>query len=1281
MSSMYEDLEDSAQKGKDTADKGADIAANKIEDVLKNKQNANLNSNNLKKPDTKKATDSAKKATDATKKAEDMAGKAGAATEKAGKAAEKAADIGEAGASGLDAASGDVGGMAQKGIEKVGNGAKKMIGGKTNDFDKSKAGGDIAQNVENTVKDAAQGAVDTGVGAARIAASAGTDIGGWIQAIKGVLKLLGIILGIPIFLIVIISVIMPNMISAAIAKFTEAFSQMADDLIGTAYESFTMEDQYEILANAFGDEVFRAYELLLEDVEAEIDNYAAQPTYNEWAQLLKYNKDIGRIDYETVNSSTDVNEGLEHGMPRDVDVYIGGYVGPLTTEWGVNNVGSTTHIPSTLFNKGLYKEGKTESDADRYATGMEPYFDELEVKETVQAALGYAAVSDMAYLVSGYNVAMMEAPILEMGEKVNNLEAGITVVKYKLDIAVRIFSNTVDNEAEKYGGGIWGNIIAQVTTLGEFMGNKIAEVLNNETTFFAYDKDLIVVNTDTAYRTAFVYDEVINTVQEKTFKYTISWEKKESYYCSPCSSHTSPKKHTRTTSGTSDTSYTPSHSDWVSACSHNGYTPLSPDRYLDRAKNAWASSHSGYTITGISYSSSENYGSPYEINSSAYVEKQLPYNHNTLDIPMSAFDVDRILKAIFETSMYYGEMTWYYTDHDSSNKTLGKKIQDEDHIINKYGKYIDEWKYCYADKTITYDNGLVVDYVTGETYDNGIDQQPYPTQNMVFYYGCDCDPGYGILDRCPACGKKSFDTSNEIKDSSKSFVGEGNRTLYYLGTQLVLNNVYFIAVNDKFDATLEEMRQWYKDELRDVKQETSVMMTTTGKEVIDDYTGEQIGGNYQDSRWGSVVLTDEFGNPYYPITVLDRILSNKDTILNVLENSEKIQAELAKRGLTYSEKYIDGDINISPVKEYIANLIKDTSAYTKIEVTSDGKYRIGIGSWSGSSAVSLIDQIITNNPDFAEKLCTDNGIELSDFKSKWTNPNDSNAATYKKILEELLNAGKSEQDTMYVNKVGEVVDALRGSGISNSASLALFTKVAMTFEDISKLNSGGGLIGSFKEFVLMPSIRAGDADAFETGYQELIKWLNGKGKSIANSAKISDIEAIYQQLLIDIENDTIPWSGTGVLTPENVKPILDIAFTMTTSPYKEKFTYSQSGRYAISRFADAIETLYSTGNGYIVGDCSSFVAALYYKFGYSVPTSSAAWLNSNYRTRTDWENLTPGDVIVYRSSSGGHVEIYIGDGKYGENTSVGFGSAPPKEHNYKSAFTSYPRMYFYRVVE
>ena len=1371
----------------------------------------------------------------------------------------------------------------------LGNKVADSIKG-TGRIDNGRASGDVVDGVTEAAVNAGKTTVKASIAAARIAASGGTDVGAWVDLLhSGILKWVLFFLSLPLIIIFFLIFVMGGMISEALTKLSEAFTAVSEALNPTAYDDFSMEDQYQILADAFGDEVFRAYELMLEDVDKEIDKYANDITYNEWDKILKWNKQQGQIDYSLIYSSSDASAGIgEQGMP-DTIVYIGGYEGHADdSQWGVYTYSNTVDNSSKTapnYNKGLLKANMTLDMEGCYATGNEVYFDANEVRETVKASAGYAAVSDMAYLIAGYNVSMMEAPIIDFGEQVNSLEAGTTIVKYKVDIAVRIFSNTVDNSVNAHGGGIWGNIVGRLSAVGEWGKNMLAKVFDQETTFFTYDASLIEVVEIPMTRTVYEYSEKLYDIQEQEYTYKVT------YNCNGCTDSNGDGINDSCDGHESTVKKRHTHNEYLSDYEYDFTPDYSPNDFIDEIKN----SYSDYSNVSIICTSTEPYGSVYSINRSMYIPVEKEYTKYSLDIPMSAFDVDRMLKALFETSPYYGELTYYYTDHDATYGSIVGKTADytppkidgsQDEILEKYGRYVAKWKYAYYDdKTPTqytsYDGTIWEhSYVKGELYENGIDSQPYFQQDEVYIYSCGHGVGYGIAARCSYCGQIAVQRSSDINAQNPegaAYYGSGDRPLTYIGTTLVQQGGYFTYIIGGMN-----FGEWLNDELREIKQNSMIAMTTTDKLIIDDYTGNQVGGTvgplsgasnvggvgegtsgsteglegitpvtslrgstntekvwnflqdkgltaaqtagimgniqqescfnpgainkksgaYGICQWlGSrktalqgycssngfsyaslegqlnylwhelstsesralsyirgtttaadaaymfgkyferfgdnaadyakrqkyansfystngmsagaasfsgdggetamtggmmgtsassqikVILEDENGKEYYPITVLERVLSIKNSTLNVLENSDIIQAKLAARGLTYDQRY-DGTtsaITIAPMAEYVSNIIKNKTSYTNITVLKNGRICIGIGNWQGIEAQILLQKIINNNPDVYARACAEVEIEELKFSNKWNSASGENYLAYRKVIEALLEVGQSEQNVMLNEKIQKIVTYFVNYHITDPATLALLSASAMYFENINDLSVAGGTMATFREYVMVGSINAGADNSFETAHSQLLLWLSQAGNEYSSTLIINKLELFYNIIKIDKENDKIPWIGSGELTPENVQPIIDLAITMTMDGYKEKFhyctytecTHIKEGRYSIPIFAEQMNNIYKIGTGRISGDCSSFVAALYYCFGYNVPTAGRAWQGNSYGyiQRTDMANMIPGDVIVWRGPNSGHVEIYIGN-----NQSIGFGSEPPKIHKNWNCF-SYPNVSYYRVVE
>lgn len=100
--------------------------------------------------------------------------------------------------------------------------------------------------------------------------------------------------------------------------------------------------------------------------------------------------------------------------------------------------------------------------------------------------------------------------------------------------------------------------------------------------------------------------------------------------------------------------------------------------------------------------------------------------------------------------------------------------------------------------------------------------------------------------------------------------------------------------------------------------------------------------------------------------------------------------------------------------------------------------------------------------------------------------------------------------------------------------------------------------------------------------------------------------------------------------------------------------YSYVNPEASKKAQDIINYAYQfLGNRYVYGgnsltngiDCSGFVKQIFAKFGYNLPRTSKSYL-SGVGTTIPLSQIQPGDILVYKySNGGGHVAIYIGNGK------------------------------------
>lgn len=1173
-------------------------------------------------------------------------------------------------------------------------------------MDESKSAGEIINETEKGFKKAMELVKDTAKAAATGDPVAIAKVA--TALIKAALIVLVIVLA--FFALIVSSVIhlMGNVLSSALTHISEAFDVVANKLNPTEIESFTMEDQYAMLAVAFGESVMSAYKELEEEVLQEIDNYDADPAYNEWTDILDYNKSISKIEYDSIVERENETKGASDiGMPQDrmremVKVYIGGYTGIHTDDEFEENSKKLGR-----YDLGLYKKGTTV-----FATGEEPYFDLDKVRDVVRTEAAYAAISDMAYLVSGYSVSMNENPILEMGKDVRQLQYNLTVISYKIDIQQRILQQTLDTTAELFANGDWFNA-------GK---NFLSYVFNGEETYFKYSPDLIQEISETASRWVYEYHQGIETnCFDYEFTYEIDYDDKDG------------NSHSKTVTVTY-----PRSSD-IARVTRTSYDRPDAAEFESSAKSKLPEGAKNISIT----SSSESRSNEIWVNRSGYDLTEKFYDSWTLEIPMEAFDVDRMMKALFETSVYWPEIDGYYTDREATyslvpGETAGynpiyiDQASGQDEILNYYGKYIDKWKYAYYDMEIDYGSSPagVVSYAEGDQFENGIDKQPYFQYDDVYFYDCNCSPSYGVTGFCQKCGTHGLKLSNEISadiEDGETTQGWGERVLSQMNSPLVGDNAYFRFFDMVFTGNM--VSDLMRDQNKDIKQNLMVVRTTSDKLVLDNYTGEQVGGSYQpkyQDMAGEVVLetTNEKGETfeYYPITVEDRILELKDSAMNVLENSDYIQNLLAKAGLTYSERrrtdtlnwkellnqyYYEYNCGCTPstgmtercpncgkkgtlvygtqavdatgVADYIKGKVP-AGGTTDISFAADGSILIGSYGWGGSLASKIVNETIKANPDKFQELLDSNGLTRREFDTNWQNLNKGNfesgvsKTAVQNVLSGILSESASIQNDMFNKRVLEVTDYLQNHcNITDPGTIALVGSVIMqmSLDDITEIGRKGDL-ASFNQDVLIGGITAGTDNSLETTYNNLVKWANSGNKYCTPGIK-SSLQSTYEQIADDREAGNLPWISTGIV-PENMTEMIEFLKQLCTfckaheNDITKQYVHYSQGRASDAPYPrmqnqellDGMEGFLATGQVYFSSDCSMFVHSIFWKLGYQTPTSSYEWAHGRqYAGRTDWSNIQPGDVVVWRTSSGGHVELYTGPGA---QESIGFGGDYPKVH-------------------
>ena len=125
---------------------------------------------------------------------------------------------------------------------------------------------------------------------------------------------------------------------------------------------------------------------------------------------------------------------------------------------------------------------------------------------------------------------------------------------------------------------------------------------------------------------------------------------------------------------------------------------------------------------------------------------------------------------------------------------------------------------------------------------------------------------------------------------------------------------------------------------------------------------------------------------------------------------------------------------------------------------------------------------------------------------------------------------------------------------------------------------------------------------------------------------------------------------TEVYTLPTAEKIVEVVASSSGT----KGTYTYVSAEASAKAQEIINYAYQfLGNPYVYGgnsltrgiDCSGFVKQIFAKFGYSLPRTSSSYL-SGVGTTIPLSDIQPGDILVYKySNGGGHVAIYIGEGK------------------------------------
>ncbi len=1359
-----------------------------------NKSNDKNNGNSESSKDAKNQLSGEKKSTDGTNALKDLAEKGKDGIKNVAEGAKNAADGIKSAAEGMS------GGITGTAIDKAVDGlAGSGVSESSENATSAEAVNEIANKGKEVVKDVAKIAAGLATGDVSTLAS------GALGLLKKVAIIIAAFIMVPIALvmalILIIIVIFESvggLIANAITNFTESINELAGEIPEYFKKDteFTMEQQYELIAKAFGDGVQQAYEEMMAEIKDEIDSYengekAGYENINEWDEIINYNKQIGRFkgclegptkfeagtevsSFDNVKIKDDNDKNYLISLPtKDGDAvmpYIGGYnESKPNTYFGTGWKGK--------FDKGLWVVDATADTpaSSRYATGKENWFNKDKAVNDLQNTIAYQAVSDMAYLVAGYSVSMMEDSIVEAGEKVSQLQLDVSAIQYEVDIRQRIFQQQVSISQELFAGGNW------------LSGAKeLLKGVFNQDTYFNYDADEISVTSKTEKRIVMKYKEYgEKTISGKKYRATVSIKYKSyhssghhgqksvpdghKWYCLPgcTTSHTKLVNKTCSDVGcpgysvysTSKTIYvTIPASDIAGAYKPDGtidntkmpsindskYSTMK-DNAIQNALDSVSNKTGEYTVYGWYAAGDDSSNQTLEL-FAEYVPTEVNYTEATLDIPMSPFDVDKMMKMLFETSPYYTEITKYYTDEELTyNVPAGEMTNppkqttgEDDEILEYYGKYIAEWKYCYFDDhEIDYGSFPAgkVTYNKGDIYDNGIDSQPYFTFDEMYQYDCDCDPHFGMDSKCPQCGAEII-RSNKIGKDKGNAAAKGERPVSQMSNPMIKTGSYFGLCSALINlVTGVNPMDAIRAINQPMKENEMMARTTTDKTVLDNYTGDQTGGNIGQKPGAiEVVLThklpDGSDEDYYPITVEDKVLELKDSMLNILENTDTIQGIYSAIGLSYGNMFTGqnwngGTITIdgSGVDQYVLDMQGFSSSdYTRID-TTNGTVGLGIANFVDADASQIVTEGVNANPEIFAITTAANDVDnsnvlmsLSDllsskkalaatmggltkeqFLSNWSKlgrPQEMDdgvsPSEVRAVLQKILESTHNTQNTKYKEKVNKTVKYLMDvCQVSDPATLCYLTNVItqMKLSDVSDIGKAGQL-STFRDQVILPGIAAGADKSLETTHTNLQKWITtqqAKGNTYVSSSMSSTANETFTKVKADKEADKLPWITSGV-APEDVQQVVDFAKQLCAIANKTNTVYGQgNSKYPAQRMTgktcwDAMEKLVSTGQGVVSTDCSAFVQALYWKLGYNVPGSSGAWIQGGhqYVAKTDMASMIPGDVIVWGAKSG-HVEIYIGN-----NQSIGFGSAPPKIHspwNTNYFVTHYGACRYYRIVK
>lgn len=272
---------------------------------------------------------------------------------------------------------------------------------------------------------------------------------------------------------------------------------------------------------------------------------------------------------------------------------------------------------------------------------------------------------------------------------------------------------------------------------------------------------------------------------------------------------------------------------------------------------------------------------------------------------------------------------------------------------------------------------------------------------------------------------------------------------------------------------------------------------------------------------------------------------------------------------------------------------------------------------------------------------------------------------------------------------GSVIEGYTNLGVSNVTSYLNVREDAGTGNEIIGKMPGGSACEILGEKDGWYEIQSGDVKGYvakeyiSTGYDANVKAMETMSQALKVTADVLNVREEPSQdcsisdrvqngeILEILEAENNGWYKVninnleGYVSAEYVESIYTLPVAEKIVRYvassgnngsgSSGLTYDSSNLdQTVSQTAvDLINYAYQfLGNPYVYGgnsltngtDCSGFTKLVFAQFGYNLPRTSLSY--ANVGTRISTSDAKPGDIFVYKySGGGGHVAIYIGEGK------------------------------------